>query len=240
MIKKILVLLFLFPTVIFSQDTIMLLSGKTKLVSVENIDFDYVEYRNIKKNGDLGKLRKKNNDYIFSVNKSDTLVFIYKQDSLIGNFWSPQEMGYYMEGKRQARKHFKPYKTILTGVGIGTGVAIYSLYPIRYGEKEGFTVIKDTLSGTQDTTYYSQYQTLTIPIPYWEVIPLGVYAYYAGKVKNIEKFGADDEKMFSEAMFVNGYKESVIDRKIYSSVGSSFASFVTTVLGFLVFNPSEN
>jgi len=227
-------------TCCFSQDTLNLLNGKTKVVSVENTDLDFVYYKTIKKDGTFGKRKKKNLDHVFSIAKQDTSIYIYQRDSLLDNFWSIGEMKNYLEGRRQARKHFKPYKTILIGAGVGTGVALYSLFPVKYGKKESAVLVKDTITNSYVTVRFEDNQSLTIPIPYWEVIPLGLYAYYSGKVSESKKFKADNMEMFSEEMFAIGYEETVIDRRIYSAVGASFSSFITTLLGYMIFDPIEN
>jgi len=240
MANKLLSFFIIVSTCCFSQDTLNLLNGKSKVASVEKIDFDFVYYKTIKKDGTFGKRKKKNLDHIFSVVKPDTSIYIYQKDSLLDNFWSIGEMKNYLEGRRQARKYFKPYKTLLIGAGIGTGVAMYSLFPIKYGKKESVVFIKDTITNSIVTVRFEDYQSLTIPIPYWEVMPLGLYAYYSGKVSESKKFKADNMDMFSEEMFSIGYKETVIDRKIYSAVGASFASFLTTLMGYMIFDPVEN
>lgn len=207
----------------------MLLNGKVKLSEVQSMDSDFVYYKEIKKDGSLSKIKKKNLDYIFTVNKPDSCIYIYKKDSLLDNYWSNEEMKDYLEGRRQARKHFKPYKTLLIGAGVGTGIAFYSLFPIKYNEKS--YMIDDSL--------HKEYNTLTIPIPLWEVIPLSIYSYYSSNVKDVNRFKADDMEMFSKEMFVLGYKETVINRKTYSAFGSSLGSCLTVILGNIIFNPIE-
>ena len=236
MINRFLLFLIFISNLTFSQDTLTLLNGKLKLSEVQSIDLDFVYYKEFKKDGSLSKIKKKNIDRIFSVNKKDTCVYLYRKDSLLDNYWSIDEMKDYLEGRRQARKHFKPYKTLLIGAAVGTGIAFYSLYPIKYAEKEDSTMVKNS-NGEDSTIFYQDYKTLKIPIPYWEIIPIGVYVFHASKAKNIEKYKADNREMFSKQMFVVGYQETVINRKTYSAVGASLGSFLTTVLGNIIFNP---
>ena len=236
MANRFLLFLILISNLTFSQDTLTLLNGKFKLSEVQSMDLDFVHYKEVKKDGSLSKIKKKNVDRIFSVNKKDTCVYLYQKDSLLDNYWSIDEMKDYLEGRRQARKHFKPYKTLLIGTAVGTGIAFYSLYPIKYAEKEDSTKVL-TASNEDSTIFYPVYKTLKIPIPNWEIIALGIYVYHSSKAKNIENFIADNEEMFSKEMFVVGYQETVINRKIYSAVGASLGSFLTTVLGNIIFNP---
>jgi len=119
-------------------------------------------------------------------------------------------------------------------------VAMYSLFPIKYGKKENILLVKDTITNSYVTVRFEDYQSLTIPMPYWEIIPLGLYAYYSGKASDSKKFKADNMEMFSEEMFTLGYQETVIDRKVFSAVGASFTSFFTTLFGYMIFDPYEN
>lgn len=240
MANKLLSLFILITTFSFSQDTLNLLNGKSKLAVFEKIDFDFVYYKNIKKDGTFSKQKKKNIDYVFSINKLDTCIYVYRKDSLLDNFWSVGEMKNYLEGRRQARKHFKPYKTLLIGAGVGTGIAMYSLFPIKYGKKENIVFMRDTVTNSLVPVKFEDSQSLTIPMPYWEIVPLGLYAYYSGKSSDSKSFKADDMEMFSKEMFSIGYKETVVNRKVYSAVGASFASFLTTFIGYMIFDPVEN
>ena len=60
------------------------------------MDSDFVYYKEIKKDGSLSKIKKKNLDYIFTVNKPDSCIYIYKKDSLLDNYWSNEEMKDYL------------------------------------------------------------------------------------------------------------------------------------------------
>ena len=66
----------------------------------------------------------------------------------------------YLEGRRQARKHYKPYKNLLIGAGIGTGVAMYSLFPIKYGEKERELYLRDTITNSVVSVRFEDSQSL--------------------------------------------------------------------------------
>lgn len=237
MAKKLTLLFVIISSFGFAQDTLNLLNGKSKLIKVDTMDYDFVYYNKVKKDGSIGGKKKKNLDHIFSIEKQDTCLFVYQQDSLFDNFWSVSEMGHYLDGRQQARKYYKPYKTLLIGAGIGTGVAMYSLFPIKYGEKERLFVLRDSVTNSTDTVRFIDRQALTIPIPYWEILPLGIYVYYAGSASDSKNFKADDQEDFKNEAFMTGYKETVIDRKVYSAVGASVGSFLTTIFGYMIFDP---
>lgn len=241
MVKKITFLLLLISSTIFAQDTLVLLNGKYKYVVVDSMDYDFVFYKKIKKSGKEGSRKRKNLDHVYAIDyKEGERKLIYQKDSLLDNFWSPSQMEYYLEGRRQARKHFKPFKTALIGAGVGTGIALYSLFPIKYGAKEKVLFLRDTITNSVVPVRYTNQQALTVPVPFWEVIPMGVYVYYAGTAPDGKKFKADDKEMFKNEVFMIGYKETVVDRKVFAAVGSCVGSFLTTILGYMIFDPLDN
>lgn len=202
------------------------------------MDFDFLYYHKVKPDGTLGKKKKKNLDHIFSVDyKKGETRYIYQEDTLFDNFFSIKEMEYYLEGRRQARKHYKPYKTIVYGTALGTGVALYSLFPIKYGEKTRTETFLDTVTNSAVNVTLKSKEAITVPIPYWELLPLGIFTYYQGNAKNTKSFKADDMEKFKSEAFMVGYKETVINRKVLAAVSSSIGSYLITMLGYITFDP---
>lgn len=240
--KKILfVFILLFGQNISAQDTLRLMSGKEKMVAFQSMDYDFVYYKKIKKNGKLSRKKKKNLDFIFSINFKDSAAhYVYKQDTLFGNDFSLTEMEYYLEGKRQARKHYKTYKTALIGTSVGVGVAMYSLFPIKYNQQiDSISASLDPVTLRYRGIYQESSDALTIPIPYWEIIPLGTYIYFASHAhpKNIK---ADDPDLKEQEAFVIGYKEVATNMRVLTSTVSSISSYLLTTLGYIIFDPISN
>lgn len=235
------ILVLLIGNEVLAQDTLQLLNGRTKLVQVIKEDYDYVQYRKYKSDSTYGRKRKKDLENVFAIAYQDKKVSqIYREDSLVGNYWSIAEMQDYLKGRRQARKHFKPYKTFMIGLAVGTGVSMYSIFPPVYDHKDVYTQVYDTITNTWTNVYYKKPQALAVPIPYWEVIPLSAYVYFAGRITNDKKFKADDMELFKNKMFLMGYKETVIDRQVYAAAGSSFGSFIVTTLGYVLLDPAQD
>jgi hypothetical protein len=233
-------IVFLLGNAVNAQDTIQLLNGKTKLVKVLEQDYDWVRYRSLKKNGEEGRKRKKNLEHVFAIAYKDSSVSqIYKKDSLYDNYWSVNDMKFYLEGRRQARKNFRPYKTFMMGVAIGTGVAMYSIFPPIIDRTDTYLNVYDSVTNTSVAIVYERPTALTIPIPYWEVIPLSAYVYGAGVITNDKRFKADKMELFKNNMFLMGYKETVINRQVYAAAGSSFGSYILTSIGYLIFDPKD-
>lgn len=239
--KKILLgFLVLFSGLISAQDTLRLMSGKQKYVQVESMDYDFIYYKKIKKNGQLSKLKKKNLDYVFAINyKDSTPTYIYKQDTLFGNYFSLTEMEYYLEGKRQARKHYKTYKTAAIGAAVGTSVALYSIFPIKYNERvDSVSIALDPTTLRYRGIYQEKAEAVTIPIPYWEMIPIGTYIYFASHA-HPKTIYSDNPDLKSQEAFVIGYKEVAGDRRVLTSTLSSVGSYILTTLGYLIFDPTS-
>lgn len=223
---------------LFAQDTLHLMSGKIKYIQADSMDYDYLYYHKIKKNGEVGRKKRKNLDFIFSINyKNEDRKYIYQKDTMLDNFFSVGQMEYYLEGKRQAAKNFKPYITFAKGVVVGTGVAMYSLFPIVYDETDRFVEVLDTVTNSVVTVRYVDPKALSIPIPYWEIIPLGAFIYFEGNAKNTKRFKADDDTLFKNEAFMTGYKEKVVDKKVIAAFGSSVGSYLATIFSYLLFDP---
>ena len=239
MIKWLFIFLLTFSLQLIGQhDTLFLLNGGVKVAKIDTFDYDFVYYRNINKGGKVGKKRRKNLDHVFALKKErQPITYIYRQDSVIDNYFSIEQMEYYLKGRQQAKKYFRPYKTLLYGTALGTGVALYSLFPIKYGVKERYTEVLDTVTNRVYPVRVMNAQTLSPPIPFWEIIPIGAFAYYQGAAKKTKDFKSDDPELFKNEAFMIGYKESVIDRKVFASIGSSLGAYITTMLGYLVFDP---
>lgn len=225
-----------------AQDTLKLLSGKSKLIQLHSHDYDFIYYKKVKENGEVGRKRKKNLDHIFTVNYKDSArQYFYQQDTMFDNFMSINEMEYYLEGRRQGRKHYKAYKTMLIGAALGAGVGMYSLFPLKYNKKEKSVNLRDSVTNSTSTVRYFNQDAISIPIPYWEIFPIGCYLYYVSTntAVSTQKYKADSVDMFKEEAFTVGYKQTVSDRKLLAAFGSSVGSFVMTVVSYFVFDPVE-
>lgn len=223
-----------------SQDTLQLLNGKTKLVNILQENYDWVTYRSVKKDGSEGRKRKKELEHVFAIVYKDSAVSqVYKKDSMYDNYWSVNEMKFYLEGRRQARKHFRPYKTFIMGIAVGTGIAMYSIFPPIINKKEILSTAYDSITNTPVRVNYQRPLSLAIPIPYWEIIPLSAFVYGAGAITNVKRFKADNMELLENEMFKMGYKETVLNRQVYAAAGASFGSYLLTSLGYFVFDPEN-
>lgn len=121
-----------------AQDTITFVDGKEKIVVVNYETPSFVMYQKIKK-GDLtnlGKQKNKSKEYIYKIayffdnnpDSSQKTTEVYKIDSAMGDFFNYNEMGNFVDGKKQARANYKAFKYAFLGVFVGAGGSLISPY----------------------------------------------------------------------------------------------------------------
>lgn len=130
--KFIALLLFVFVTATgFSQekrDQIILMSGKVfdnvEVTTVGDIEVKYLHHKRKKTiERFVDKYR------VFSIAYADgTEDVIYKQDTLVGNYFTEEEMRMFVYGEQDALKYYKSTGAVLLSIlGSGTGTTI--IYP---------------------------------------------------------------------------------------------------------------
>ena len=103
------------------------------------------------------------------------ITYIYRQDSVIDNHFSIEQMEYYLKGRQQAKSIWnliKPYCMAL----LWEQELHYIPFPIKYGVKEQYTEVLDTVTNRVYPVRVMNAQTLSPPIPFWEIIPIGALA----------------------------------------------------------------
>jgi hypothetical protein len=87
-------------------------------------------------------------DQIYCVKYSNGFIdYYYKQDSALGNYFTRDEMEYYIYGERDARKGFKARGSLI-GAGIvglasgGLGIFFAPIFPYGYMGLSGITKVK--------------------------------------------------------------------------------------------------
>lgn len=105
----------------YSQDKIQLIGGKVLIGKVLSVSTDTVKYKPEKKSKEIIL----ESERVFSIlydNKKEEVI--YKQDSLIGNFYSEEDMRMFVYGKQDAWSGYKPKLIPLVGF-IVSGVGSY-------------------------------------------------------------------------------------------------------------------
>lgn len=118
-------------------DTVYLMSGKTVHGVVRDTSSQKLKILVPKKSGGY-KADFIDQELIFSVKyKSGTEAVFYKQDTLFGNYYTPNEVRYFLQGERDARKNYRCPLWIVGGFAAGfaggyTRSAIGLVIPFGY------------------------------------------------------------------------------------------------------------
>jgi len=163
MIKKHFTLLFLlfFTIQIKAQnkDTIFLMNGN--IVSGKIIDtlIGAVSILNPEKNNE--KLHYEYDDIYTIKYENGTIKYYYSQDTLRGNYFTRDEMQYYIYGERDARKGFKA-RGALIGAGAvglasgGLGLFFAPVFPYGYMALSGVPKVRIKHSTISNPNYIDQ------------------------------------------------------------------------------------
>lgn len=118
-------------------DTVYLMSGKTVQGVVKDTSNEKLKILIPKKSGGY-KADFIDQELIFSVKyKSGAENVFYKQDTLFGNYYTPNEVRFFLQGERDARKAFRCRGWIAGGFAVGfaggvTGSALGLFAPFGY------------------------------------------------------------------------------------------------------------
>jgi hypothetical protein len=101
-------------------------------------------------------------DQIYSVKYATGVnAYYYAQDSLLGNYFSREEMAYYMFGERDARKGFKARGSLI-GAGAfgalsgGLGLFFAPVFPYAYMALSGITKVRIRHETISNPNYIDQ------------------------------------------------------------------------------------
>ncbi len=127
-------------------DTVYLMSGKTVTGVVKDTSNQKLKILIPKKNNEF-KADFIDQELVFSVKyKTGQEAVFYKQDTLFGNYYTPNEVRYYLQGERDARKsyHCRGWIAGAFVVGFASGTfrnAVMLIPPFAYsGISVGFRV----------------------------------------------------------------------------------------------------
>lgn len=127
MLKKWLILLLLIPGVEIARgqgtsNQILLMTGKVIEGRVTSQDSQYVHYTFEKRAGKT-KARKLELERVFSVtDENGQERVVYLMDTAIGNYFTENEMRFYIKGEQDAMNSYKAHWVVLVGVPVTGGV----------------------------------------------------------------------------------------------------------------------
>ncbi len=112
------------------QDTVLFLKGRSMPLDITSFSASGVKYsayykengKKVNKPGTIEAYR------VFSVSKGGERSILYRQDSLIGNFRTVEQMKSYVVGEQHAFNHYNPKPFFYGGIGLGIGVMLFDTY----------------------------------------------------------------------------------------------------------------
>ncbi|MEQ9186254.1 MAG: hypothetical protein RLP15_00855 [Cryomorphaceae bacterium] len=117
--------LFCFSFGLLAQEDqeILMMSGKLVTGKVTGQDSLYLYYDHVKKSG-KAKAKKLDLERVFSINGSEgEEKVIYYMDTAVGNYFSIDEMRFYIKGEQDAMKYYKGNWSILVGLPLTAGLS---------------------------------------------------------------------------------------------------------------------
>jgi len=150
--------LLLMPLSSFSQskDTVLLMNGNIVVEKVIDTVIGAVTVMHPEKAGE--KLHFEY-DQIYAVKYASGFTdYYYRQDSLLGNYFTRDEMEYYIYGERDARKGFKPRGSLIGAgaVGLvsgGLGIFFAPVFPVGYMGLSGIPKVRIRHSTISNPNY---------------------------------------------------------------------------------------
>ncbi len=139
-----------------SKDTILLMNGNIVVEKVIDTVIGAVTVMHPEKAGE--KLHFEY-DQIYAVKYASGFTdYYYRQDSLLGNYFTRDEMEYYMYGERDARKGFKPRGSLIGAgaVGLvsgGLGIFFAPVFPVGYMGLSGIPKVRIKHSTISNPNY---------------------------------------------------------------------------------------
>lgn len=142
----------------FSQakDTVMLMNGNIVVERVIDTVIGAVTVMHPEKAGE--KLHFEY-DQVYAVKYASGFIdYYYRQDSLLGNYFTRDEMEYYIYGERDARKGFKPRGSLIGSGAIGMvsgglGIFFAPVFPVGYMAMSGIPKVRIRHSTISNPNY---------------------------------------------------------------------------------------
>lgn len=196
------------------QDKILMTNGKILRGKILAEQEDYFTLNYFKKGGkvkelELAKYR------VFSVTNAEGLETIhYKPDSVMGNFYSVNEMKMFIYGQRDAFKSYQPMPMFLLSLTAGIGAVLFDTYEFKP-------------TATHPAGFFQRTPSMMpITVPLVFTIGTGLFA------PRIRKEYASDISFMASEHYIEGF------RKIakYKRLKNAFLGSATgVVLGFVAY-----
>jgi hypothetical protein len=155
---------------------------------------------------------------VFSIEKASEPEFVlYKRDTTIGNFLTPQEMKYYFLGEKDARKNYNPYN-----LKIATGI-------LTYGISLADTYNKDTVTHKFSKGFFkSEPGLISIIAPFAVTVISGLFAVQI----NINK--VSNKNYLNEQPYIDGFEKVARSKKVFGALTFSVLGGGLGILSYFI------
>ncbi len=204
-----------FAGVVIGQDKIQLMNGKVLRGKLKTEYDDYYNFEYYKNGGkvksiELSKFR------MFSVtNGSEPEKVLYKQDTLLGNFYSENEMRMFVYGQRDAFNSVKGTSMFMTTFLIGFGSVLIDTYEFQTG-------------GSQPQGFFNHTPSVgPIIVPFALTIGAGLLR------SKVRKEYVTDVTFLASEYYIEGFQKVAKVKRVKSAFLGSIGGVIT---GFLVYS----
>lgn len=123
----------LFSIQVFGQDKVQLLNGKVLRGKLIKEYEDYFDFQYYKKGGKIKTLELTKYRMFSYSNSEGVETVLYKRDTLMGNFFTKNEMKMFVYGERDAFNNYKSTTLFLTGATFGFTSVLFDTYDFDPG-----------------------------------------------------------------------------------------------------------
>ncbi len=206
----------------FSQDTLLLLTGKMYSGQITEISNNYIRVRAEGFRINKSKLIYK--DELFSYFKNNYNNIIYTPDSINEAAFNTLEMEYFIKGIQAGKKQYHAPFATLGGFTAGVTGGVFGFWGALI--PSSYILITGIKTPKAETNFYN---TNNIQIP-----GNNTNLNYGLKYTSTMEVSSTDNQKYS-SFYESGYRTSAKDKKIKNSIKGSVLGIITCVAATLIF-----
>jgi hypothetical protein len=216
--RQLLFFIFFLVSIIFiraqkSEDStviLQLLKGDTVIYKLFQNEADHLTGFKKKKNNDIWTFKiYPKNELVYYRLKNKEKIWIYEQNISNGNFLAFNEMDNFIQGKKNAKYHYKPIGHFAGGIILGLGLSFFDTY------KSGSGILSDAIG------------TLSLTTPLLSTIILRT------KKHNVVSLSSMTKDEILQSHYKKGYYSG---KKIKNSFASFTGSLMGVIFVFILNN----
>jgi hypothetical protein len=210
-----LIFAFLFTASFVAQDKIQLMNGKVLRGKLKTEFDDYYTFDFYKKGGKTKTMELSKYRMFSTTDTKGVETILYKQDTLMGNFYSPNEMKMFIYGQRDAFKSFQSTPIFISTFALGFASVMVDTYEFQTGNASPQGFFNRTPS------------VGPIVVPF--VLTIG-----AGMIKTkVRREQAVDVSFLSNEFYLMGFHKVSRVKRVKNAF---FGSVAGVISGFVVYN----